>query len=587
MVCCAVAAGCAASPAAVRPGPIHTPQDVWAGFDPAAEPLEIETIRRWMEGGSCLHEFYFTGETYKGEKVRIYAIYGAPASAGKGKKAKKLPGVLHIHGGGQTAALPWVKFWNERGYAALTFNWGGEWPNRQRYALWGKLRHCNHKHAGKKLNAVRPTPRVSSWYHWTKVSRRALTVLERQAEVDRRRLGIFGISMGGTIVWKVAGIDKRVKCACAIYGVGWNTYPASRYDKDRRAADAETLIWRRTMAPEAYAPLIECPVLFLSGTNDFHGKMDWAYETLGAMKAPWRAAFTPRCNHHVAEAQGRNLPLWMDRHLHGGKAFPKTPQAKVSLAADGVPVLTVRPDASQKIKRVEVFYAIENCEPRNRYWRAVRPRRSRDAWMASLPVMNTDRHLFAFAQVHYEPGMCLASNFEAVIPAELGEARATDKPSLVIGDFAKDLDGFHTSSTGTDPVVFRKGLGRAKGPDRRFGVTPLAGAPVATRKLGDPKWRGGDGAKLAFQVCAPQDITLKVSLKCHEFKPGARHYQATVPLKARKAWQSVRLAAGDFAAARGATLKGWQEMEKLEISAASGWPKRRPIFTNFRWIKPS
>ena len=46
-----------------------------------------------------------------------------------------------------------------------------------------------------------------------------------------------------------------------------------------------------------------------SGTNDFHGKMDWAYQSFAAMKAPWRAAFTPLYNHHVAQEEGADLPL--------------------------------------------------------------------------------------------------------------------------------------------------------------------------------------------------------------------------------------------------------------------------------------
>ena len=64
---------------------MRTPQEVWKDFDPRAEPLEIETIRKWMEDGCNYHEFYFTGETYRGQRARIYAIYSAPAGG------KKLP----------------------------------------------------------------------------------------------------------------------------------------------------------------------------------------------------------------------------------------------------------------------------------------------------------------------------------------------------------------------------------------------------------------------------------------------------------------------------------------------------------------
>jgi alpha-beta hydrolase superfamily lysophospholipase len=559
---------------------IRTPKDLWAGFDARKEPLEIQTVRRWQRDGCDLHAFYFNGETVDGEKALIYGLYGAPTGG------KKLPAVLHIHGGGQPASLHWVLDWNKRGYAAMTFNWGGEWDNRSRYAIWGdRLRHCNHKYAGEKIAAVHPTPRESSWYHWTLVSRRALTVLERQKEVDPKRLGIFGISMGGTIVWNVAGTDDRVKAACAIYGVGWNTYPASKYEKDPKADDADTLIWRQTMEPEAYAPLMKSPVLLLNATNDQHGKFDWSYDTLDALKCDWRVAYTPQFRHHIAEEQGRNLPLWMDTHLRGGPAWPKTPAAEVSLGEDGVPVLTVRPDVSQEIKRVDLYYAVENPCPFNRHWRQVKARKKADAWTAALPVMDVRKHLFAFANVHYKRGMCLTSNLAAAIPAKLGEAKATDAPSMQIADFSEDLDGFLTTSTGTDPVVFYPGLARQKGPGDRYGIRPLMQGPsVITYKIGDPKWRGPDGAKLAFEAYCPEPVELQMTLHENEFDRGWERYRHVVKLEAGKAWRDISLTPGKFQTEKGKKLSSWRQADMIEMRLAN-WPEQRPIFTNFRWVR--
>ena len=558
---------------------ITTPQELWDDFDPRKEPLEILTVRRWQRDGCDLHAFYFTGETCDGEKALIYGLYGTPTGG------KKLPAVLHIHGGGQPASLHWVLYWNQQGYAAMTFNWGGEWENRSRYAIWGdRLRHCNHKYCGDKIASVHPTPKESSWYHWTLVTRRALTVLESQKEVDPKRMGIFGISMGGTLVWNVAGVDDRVKAACAIYGVGWNTYPAGKYDKDPKANDADTLIWRRTMEPEAYAPLIKAPVLFLNATNDQHGKFDWSYDTLNALKCDWRVAYTPQFRHHIAEDQGRNLLLWMDTHLRGGQAWPKTPAVNVSLSDDGVPMLTARPDVSQEIKRVDVYYAIENTCPFNRHWRQEKTRKKGDTWTAALPVMNVEKHLFAFANVYYKRGICLTSNLAAVIPAQLGKAKATDKPSLQIADFSEDLDGFLTTSTGTDPVVYYAGLAREKGPEERYGIRPLMQGPsVITYKIGDPKWRAPDGAKLTFDVYCPEQVELQITIHENEFDQGWRQYKCSVPLAVGKGWQHISLKCGQFKTEKDGKLSSWQRADLLELRLAT-WPKEQPMFSNFRWV---
>ncbi|MEI6807642.1 MAG: dienelactone hydrolase family protein [bacterium] len=557
---------------------MNTPQQVWAGFDPRKEPLEIETIRKWSERGADCHEFYFTCEKHGAESARIYAIYSAPTGG------KNLPAMLHIHGGGQTVMPEWLEYWNDRGYAALTFNWGGEWDDgRKHNAIWGKrLRHCNHRYAGDKIEAVRPTPRESSWYHWTVASSRALTVLERQKEVDPGRLGIFGISMGGTIVWNLAGFDRRVKAACAIYGVGWNNYPASKYDPQAGKLSRDKKIWVKTMAPEAYAPLVRCPVLFLSGTNDFHGKMDWAYDTFRALDVEWRAAFTPHYTHHVAEAEGVGLSHWMDTHLKGAAAWPKAPRVQVALDAAGVPKLTVHADQPEDLKCVKVFYALENDDPKNRFWRLAPVRGKGTTWTASLPVLNVRKRMFAFAEACYKRGMSMAGNFEVVIPSELGQAKATDKPSLVISDFTKDWDGFSTSSVGVDPYAFVEGLARVRGPGRRWGIRSLYWVPVLCFKPADPKWRGPDGSALAFDVYTREPVSLKISVAADRFNPGAREYTATVVVKAATSWQSVRLAPSGFKNAKGRHPGNWREIDLFEIESGK-CSQEQPLFTNFRW----
>ena len=145
---------------------ILTPPEVWRGFDPREEPLEEEVIREWSVGVVGYKEVYFTAWKHGDEKVRIYAIYAARRDKGR------LPAVVHVHGGGQTVNVNWLRFWSDRGYAALTYNWGGAWPNRDRYALYGSLKQGNHRDAGDTLRATEPSVRLSSWYIWTKVSSR-------------------------------------------------------------------------------------------------------------------------------------------------------------------------------------------------------------------------------------------------------------------------------------------------------------------------------------------------------------------------------------------------------------------------------
>jgi dienelactone hydrolase len=555
-----------------------TPEAVWADFDPRSEPLEIEVTKRWTENGSDLTEFTFTGMTHEGSKVRVYALAGIP----KGKE--HVPGILHIHGGGQTVNPQWLRFWNDRGYAALTFNWGGAWPNRQKFTDWGKLTQGNHREAGAMVMATEPSVRASSWYLWTRISRRALTCLEQQPGVDRDRLGIFGVSMGGTIVWPVAAMDRRVKAACAIYGVGWNTYPDELGFPDSKAGDAATKLWRNTMESEAYARLVKCPILFLDATNDQHGNMDRSFQTLTQVPTDVRWAFTPRYRHHIAAEQGGDLPLWMNAHLKNGEPFPKTPRAEFRLGSDAVPLLLVKPDGPQAIRRVDLFYAVENRNPKNRYWRSATGRRDQNAWIAGLPILDPRLPLFAFANVHYTSGVCLSTNLATVVPSDLGQAKATDRRSLLIDDFATGTDGWVTSSPATDPIPpVPAMLASAVGPAGKPGITVSRPIAILTHKLGDPKWRGPENAELQFQAHVRARKTLQIVMHENEFAIGWTQYAAEVALEPAEGWTTLTLAADAFSTEKGEHMKGWSNVQQLELKTRGG-DGDEPIYGGFRWV---
>ena len=88
---------------------------------------------------------------------------------------KKLPGLLHLHGGGQRAFLKEVEFYAKRGYACLSINWGGREmeeakagdPNTD----WGAVDptqqnvpgYFNLKPGEKYLDPVE-SPRNNNWY---------------------------------------------------------------------------------------------------------------------------------------------------------------------------------------------------------------------------------------------------------------------------------------------------------------------------------------------------------------------------------------------------------------------------------------
>ncbi len=564
------------------PAHFETPEDVWRGYDPNKLPLNIEVIKSWEEDGCWFEKLRFTGEIADGVPTRILAVRGGPIGG------KNLPGLVHIHGGGQTLYPGWVKFWAKRGYACVTYDFCGKAYDRTEYTEWGPLETCNMPKAGDGY-FVEPDVRASSWYHWVVACRRAISLLEQTPGVDRDRLGIFGISVGGTLCWMVAGCDSRVKAAAPIYGCGYNIDPRRPANEAGPPTRAH-LIYRPLLSPEACAPYIRCPVLFLSATNDMHGRMPTAFEILGAVDAPVRQVFTPRYDHHVEPDQAKDLPLWMDWHLKGGAAFPESPKIEVKLDSRGVPVATVSPGKGD-VRKVEVYYSLGDKVPGARFWRTVPAEKSGRGWKASAPVMDTWKSLSVFANVFYSSGVCLSSNLVYTIPGQLGKARATLKWSATVDEPRGPFSQWYFVPAYTDPNIDSTYLRAGEDASGRFVMLnpdAFGGGDInfyiGSHFPGDEQYEGKPGNALSFQVKGGFKDQLTVTIVQNDRLIGGKTFSAKVAVDAAKdGWQTLVLPLSAFKADDGAAAESWHGIDKINITGVTS-NDNPPCFRNFRWV---
>jgi dienelactone hydrolase len=585
------------------------PDKLWRDFNPESPDLEVTSLKKWDEDGIALEKLRFTSEREEGGKVRVFAIRGGP------QKGSGLPGILHIHGGGQTASLDWVRFWAKRGYVCVTFDYTGPWAGRKEYTDWGPIKQGNLTDAQGGL-IFRPTARASAMFHWAIAARRALTLLSYHPKVDRDRLGIFGVSVGGTLCWLVAATDDRVKTTVPIYGCGYN------YDKKKTAwgfpeVNPALALFNRVLAPEAYAASIRGPVLFLGATNDFHGWMDDAYIILSQTHVPHRLAFTPRYNHHIDAGQAANLPAWMDWQLRGGAPFPEDPRLELRVPPDEDPVATVFPNDGRHVAKVEVFYSLGDKPAPNRYWRRAEVSHSSTVWKAKLALLEPTDKCQAFANVFYQSGVCLSTNLARRVYT--GSPQSAPRASLkwsstpiVDGDDAGAP--FVCARANTDPNVSPSYFVRASDPADRdavcvnpavFGKTINFG--IVTHYLGDPGYAGEDGMLFAFEYqgnfisdksIAPADgkrnesetggLTLEII--AHDWTPLAQHYTAHLDTASVETaaggsdWHPVALSVSQFRSKEGKPLQSWRGLDKLEIRGTAT-KESPPRFRRFHWAE--
>lgn len=540
--------------------------ELWAGFDPAKEPLRVEVLREWEQDGVVVRLVRYDVGTFKGSVAKVAGIFSFP------KGAKALPALLHLHGGGQSASLDGPVADAKNGYASFSLNWGGNkipvppsihpgghWDGPQ--TDWGKLdathppqRNPVNHFVGSlapddfTLDAVE-SPRNSNWFVVLMAARRALTFLEQQAEVDPARLGVHGHSMGGKLTTNLAGIDARVKAAvpscggCGEISVSLTELPGGM------KTDISPLL-ARCVSDNAYIPRVKCPVLWLSPTNDFHAiieHMAWNWRDMPDPQL--RLSITPHRNHTHDNAHGLTRHLFFEQHLKKAFVFPATPALVWETnQSTGEPILRVKPDASQPVKTVKIYYSLDP-HPLTRFWREARTLRQGDEWIGTAALMSGDQALFAYADVTYETPekfrtiahprgagnsdvYAISSRMISISPdaAKAAGIRATDSPERMIDAGDRGWQDWQLSNWDHPPLW-----------------------NASTAKLKDLKWRGPDGAKLVFDIRSTSDNTLVIVVQTNAWGVFGKavptaDYVVERELKASPDWQTVTVAVNDLVA---------------------------------------
>jgi len=491
-----------------------TPPEVWKDYDPDKGAFEEEIVRRWERDGVHGKDFYVSAYV-NGEKIRMFCQFAAK------KGETKQSAILNMHGWtGSPSIDPELV---EHGYAVFSFDYTGQHDQREHYTKYPEAMKHGNSYKQLHTNVPHPDVRATSDYLWDALARRALSCMAAQPEVDKDRMGAVGFSYGGTLIWSL-GMDKRLKAVCSFHGVGWNRFHRARVHRfDLKPSDIEPteeeLAYIVGISPEAHAPYIHCPVLFLNGSNDHHGNQDRSYQTLNALPdgTPWATAQQVR-GHHDTNDVRHDKTIWMDKWVKGEEiVWPENPKSKITIGPDGVPRFVLTPDSPEEVESVEIYYALK--EPYNtcRNWRNTESVEKGGVWTATMQVMDTQTYLYAYANVRYKSTIVLSSNFEAVVPARIGDAIATDKRSSIM------YQGADGAGCWASPVI------ETVGPDGLKGFKPSKNA-VWTDQPNDPRWQAPEGSRLRFKVLSKEPTTITIM---------AEHYSTEVTIRGSDQWQTV------------------------------------------------
>ena len=563
----------------------QTVAELFSGFDPRADDLELEVVSDYISGSLRRKVVRYLINTWKGQKSYMTAYYACPEGQ------TDLPAVLHLHGGGQRSSWSEVEYYANRGYAAMSINWGGKSlpdVDDASNTNWGAIdptqdfasRYQNLMPYPETIDTVE-SPRNCSWYPIIIASRKALTFLEQQPEVGSNKLGLYGHSMGGQLTTYVCGSgENRLKVAApSVGGAGFRMFDDYELPGTKRTVNGDLNLYSATMETQSYAPYIQTPILFLGATNDFNAKMDRVHQTYALIPSAVdrRLTFTPHMNHRFTDTHYICRALWIDQHLKGTFTFPEKPLTTVSLSEpDGIPLLMVTPDSSYPIVAVDLYYSHDQ-DIDARFWRDVNEGGgvSTDGaiWWGQCPIMDTtwyrstsidaNEYLFAFANVTYEVDgtqFAISSDLHVFDTNALIAAGvpATDTPSTLIDDFARDYHDWYLINEGHASLT-----------------------QFWTRKITDPKWHGSLEQKLKIRVLTPSANQFKITLIENEWRNRGPKmtYETTVSVGGDPACRDIVLDLSDFTG-----LTQWDEIDRVGISPISSWNLPTPVLCELSWI---
>jgi hypothetical protein len=409
--------------------------DLWKDYDAREESLDIRIVKEWKADGVVTRYVTFTVGTFKGAEARIAAYYSFPDNG------RKNAAFVWSHGGGQRAERNRGVYFAKQGFATVDINWLGR-PMEKDIKVntdWGKVDptqgprfYAKALRKGWKRNlqpdehSIDPvvSPRNANWFLLTVAARRAITFLERQPEVNAGKIGFTGFSMGGMITSLVA-IDPRLKAVAPFVGgsgIKYIDFPGGISGSSIRGHFNDDLeLYKTTIDPSAYWPLVRCSVVFISSSNDFHSTFERIYRSMALLKhRDWRVTCNIHQNHGPGPEQWAVLNLWFNQYLKGqDQDIPVTPPS--TLRVTGKTARFVVTPADQDRLVGTAIYFTHDPNSRTRFWNRADTTLSGKSWRVDLTVHDY-LPLYVFAICHYRLGQKM--------PLERGETSTFTLNSL-------------------------------------------------------------------------------------------------------------------------------------------------------------
>lgn len=317
----------------------------------------------------------------RGKRVQAFAYYSAPdGTAPEGG----WPAVVCVHGGGGTAFDVWVQIWNDHGYAAISMDLEGHYPAEASAGNRRGSRRPTENPGLKRLGIFSnyQDPIEEQWYfHAVAQAIQAHSLIRSFPEVNADKIGITGISWGGTLTSTIMGLDARFKFAIPVYGCGFLPESDGNQGLAMKPGAYSDFV-NKYYDGSAYFSNVTIPSLWVNGTNDTHFPMPSTQQSAQAVSGPSTLRFELRMRHgHGAGWRPSEIYAFADSIVKDGLPLPKLTQPKIT--ADQV---TASFSSAAKVTQSQLLYTRDTGLWPERKWETAPAMMSDSMISATVPA---------------------------------------------------------------------------------------------------------------------------------------------------------------------------------------------------------
>ena len=539
---------------------ILTPLAIWKNFS-ATSDLAPEILCDYTEEGIRYEEVAFNGRKTDDGTVRIYGVL-ARSDASPSKF-----GVIIMADSKSAIRKDLLKFFTDRGYAALQVDYAGEREGVEKFTKYpASVGYANDVKSGRYKYFVDENAEKTSWYEWTAVGIYAKKYLEQR--LGGSDIGLIGIRDGGEIAWKLA-VAEQFSCAVMISACGWKAYEGyGKFENAEPKFDDERYRFVAGIDSQAYAPYVRCPVLMLCTTNDPEFDYDRAYDTFSRINPEYQGqsaiTYSVNCDCRVDTKSTQDLFMYLDSFVKGRRVFiPKPVEMGVVVDEKSNLVIKASCDELGILEDCGVYVAEDCAESAYRSWAKVPFKRNVNSHEREffVNIYEKTKLLFILGYAVYSNGFTVWSKLTVKkISGKFRNSRAKSRimysvkgsDSFGVGDLAENSVGgvFIVDGCVMPKLVQAQGLN---------GIYSPCG--LYTSRSYSPQFAPDADSILRFDICPDVDGKCAITLDCGK-ETGVYRLKVKV---VGGVWQKIILESKLFKNADGMPLESFAECRSITL----------------------